>query len=221
MGGCVSSMAEAPKDNGPTPMKLVLKIYVSDVPGLFGKDPTDQVKETLRQGLLPGIEKSTKGLVRKNGNKAVEMGWVNGELEVVGHILVESNKLIEQSKGAGTITNVAINVLDMVHKKDQMVAEQIQIAVEDTLGRDLNSKSCGWVSLNSCKVFDHDPTRPQPPIPYEKQQNQVQTDGHHNKENHQNQKENHNPGHHNKTDQHHDEHEQKGKHKEHHKHHSK
>merc|ERR1711879_261852 len=131
---------------------------------------------TLQKELLPGIEKSTKGLVKKNGDKALEMRWVSSELEVVGHILVDSNKLIEQSKGAGTTTNVAINILDMVHKKDQMVAKEIQTAVEDTLGRDLNSKSCGWVNLNSCQVFEHDLSRPRPTIPHEKHQNHDQTD---------------------------------------------
>lgn len=194
MGACTSK----PMDAGPTPMMLVLKVNISKVPGAVGQDAVEQVRTSLKQELLPGIKKQTKGLVRENGHHALEMKWYNGytmsdDYEVVGHILVESNKLIEQSTGGGKTSNVAINVLDKIGQKNAKVAEEIQKAVEETLSRDLSSKSCGWVKLESCRVFDHDPDRPHANTDiYDHEQKSKDTEkhGHQEKNKHEHDKEN-------------------------------
>jgi len=160
--GCVNQLAAKPVDKGPNPMMLVIKVNINKIPGWTGTDAYGQVCDGLKKELYAGLEKETKGLVKSNGPLKFEHYNdydLSADYFITGHLLVQSNKLIEQSQGKGAETNFKINFLDFMGNKDKRVADEIGEAVKQTLSRQLTSQSAGWVKLESCRVFPNDPER--------------------------------------------------------------
>lgn len=98
---------------------------------------------------------ATKGAITGRGNMSASWneGYLSSDLTLTVPIKVDCNKLISESSGGGTISNMATNVLDMVGEKEHALASQIESSVKEQVGNQLGSACAGMAAeLSSCSV---------------------------------------------------------------------